>query len=55
MGSQTGEVTTLLKLWQTGDAAAEARLFDLVSPDLRRLARYFMGRKRKGGATGGDN
>jgi len=48
MESQTGEVTTLLKLWQTGDAAAEARLVDLVLPDLRRLARYFMGRERKG-------
>jgi RNA polymerase sigma factor (TIGR02999 family) len=48
MTDEAGEITALLKLWQTGDADAEARLFDLVSPDLRRLARYFMRRDRTG-------
>jgi len=42
----TSEVTSLLRAWRNGDATAEARLFDLVWPDLRRLAAYFMRRER---------
>jgi RNA polymerase sigma factor (TIGR02999 family) len=43
-----GEVTRLLRLWREGSSDAEARLFELVLPDLRRLARYFMRRERAG-------
>jgi RNA polymerase sigma factor (TIGR02999 family) len=34
-----GEVTRLLQQWCAGDKEAEARLFDLVYPELHRLAR----------------
>lgn len=41
-----GDVTRLLRKWRSGDPEAEGRLFELVTPDLRRLAGYFMGRER---------
>lgn len=43
-----GEVTGLLKQWREGNRGAEARLFELVLPDLRRLARCYMRRERAG-------
>lgn len=43
-----GEITRLLRQWRQGSPDAEARLFELVLPDLRRLARYFMRRDRVG-------
>lgn len=43
-----GEVTQLLKQWREGSASAETRLFELVLPDLRRLARHYMSRERAG-------
>jgi RNA polymerase sigma factor (TIGR02999 family) len=43
-----GEVTRLLKQWRQGSRTAEARLFALVLPDLRRLARRYMRRERQG-------
>jgi RNA polymerase sigma-70 factor, ECF subfamily len=43
MGEQEpGKITILLGRWREGDPDAEARLFELVMPDLRRLAAYFM-------------
>jgi len=42
------QITHLLHQWQTGDSAAEAELFDLLMPDLRRLARNFFSRERQG-------
>ena len=45
---ERGEVTGLLKQWREGSAGAEARLFELVLPDLRRLARCYMRRERAG-------
>ena len=36
------EVTLLLQRWRAGDRAAQNDLFELVLPDLRRLARYFL-------------
>jgi RNA polymerase sigma factor (TIGR02999 family) len=39
---EPGEVTRLLKQWQVGDRQAEAKLFELVLPELRRLAHYYM-------------
>jgi len=41
-----GEVTVLLKSWACGDRGVEARLFELVSPDLHRLAEYLMRKER---------
>lgn len=43
-----GEVTRLLRMWRQGDRSGEARLFELVLPDLRRLAGYHMRRERAG-------
>jgi RNA polymerase sigma factor (TIGR02999 family) len=43
-----GEITELLQRWRSGDQAAETRLFELVQPDLRRLARHYMRRERPG-------
>jgi RNA polymerase sigma factor (TIGR02999 family) len=41
----TGEVTELLKAWSAGDRNVEARLFELVLPDLRKLAQCFLRRE----------
>jgi len=43
-----GEITELLHRWRSGDQAAETRLFELVQPELRRLARHYMRRERPG-------
>lgn len=43
-----GEITELLQRWRSGDLAAEDRLFELVQPDLRRLAQHYMRRERPG-------
>src|SRR5215813_9280786 len=37
-----GEITELLRRWRDGDHQAEERLFELVQPELYRLARYYM-------------
>ncbi len=42
-----GEITGLLHRWSTGDRAVEERLFNLVVPDLHKLAQYLMRRERK--------
>jgi RNA polymerase sigma factor (TIGR02999 family) len=40
------EVTLLLHRWRAGDRSAEGRLFELLLPDLRRIAgRYFSGER----------
>jgi RNA polymerase sigma-70 factor, ECF subfamily len=41
-----GEVTLLLHAWSQGDRSVEQRLFELVLPDLHRLAEYFMRQER---------
>jgi RNA polymerase sigma factor (TIGR02999 family) len=46
VADQVGEITILLKRWQAGDTEAEARLFEVMLPDLRRLARYLMRHNR---------
>lgn len=43
-----GEITQLLQRWRTGDREAEGRLFELVQPDLHRLAAYYMRGERPG-------
>lgn len=46
MDTDNRDVTTLLQNWQSGDRAAEARLFELVLPELQRIARRCMSRER---------
>jgi RNA polymerase sigma factor (TIGR02999 family) len=43
-----GAVTELLRAWSDGDDGALARLTPLVETELRRLARGYMGRERRG-------
>ena len=50
MESQPSEITRLLRQWRVGDKDAEARLFELLMPDLRKMAnRHF--RNERGGHT----
>jgi RNA polymerase sigma factor (TIGR02999 family) len=44
----SGAVTELLRAWSDGDDGALARLTPLVETELRRLARAYMGRERRG-------
>jgi RNA polymerase sigma factor (TIGR02999 family) len=48
MADQTGDITQLLHKWREGDRQAENELFQLVFPNLRRLAHYLMRGERKG-------
>src|SRR5215471_15136206 len=43
-----GEITELLQRWRSGDRQVEARLFELVQPELHRLATYYMRGERRG-------
>jgi RNA polymerase sigma factor (TIGR02999 family) len=43
-----GAVTELLRAWSDGDDGALGRLTPLVETELRRLARGYMGRERRG-------
>jgi RNA polymerase sigma factor (TIGR02999 family) len=46
--SAAGHVTALLRAWSDGDQQALAQLMPLVEAELRRLARVYMGRERRG-------
>jgi hypothetical protein len=46
--SNPGEVTLLLREWQGGDHTAEARLFELLLPELRKIAAAHFRRERQG-------
>jgi RNA polymerase sigma-70 factor (ECF subfamily) len=48
MSDDPGEITKLLRRWQTGDKEAEALLFALLMPDLRKIARYCFRGERPG-------
>jgi len=48
MPDQTADITGLLHKWRDGSREAENELFELVLPNLRRLARHFMRGERKG-------
>lgn len=39
------DVTTLLRAWSDGDRSVESQLFELVLPDLHRLAQHLMNRE----------
>lgn len=38
VASTSGEITLLLQQWRTGDSGAESKLFELLMPDLRKIA-----------------
>jgi RNA polymerase sigma factor (TIGR02999 family) len=44
---RSGEITVLLHQWRQGDAAAGNHLFEIVEPNLRKLAHYLMKREWK--------
>jgi RNA polymerase sigma-70 factor, ECF subfamily len=44
----SSEVTVLLRAWSDGDEAALEKLLPLVEAELRRLARIYMARERRG-------
>ncbi len=44
-GDRSGEITVLLRLWREGDAGAENYLFEIVEPNLRKLAHYLVKRE----------
>ncbi len=46
--SVSHQVTALLQAWRAGDQAAVQQLVLLVEPELRRVARRYMGRERVG-------
>jgi RNA polymerase sigma factor (TIGR02999 family) len=41
-----GEITQLLKIWASGDRSVETRLFELVVPDLHKMAECLMRKER---------
>ena len=46
MAAEPGEVTLLLRRWQDGDKIAEEQLFQLLLPELRKIAGYCFRRER---------
>ncbi len=46
MTAETGDITALLQRWWEGSKAAENDLFHRVTPDLYRLAHYFVSSER---------
>lgn len=48
MDTGAGEVTVLLERVRAGDKAAENRLYEIVMPQLRRLAQSLLSRERRG-------
>jgi RNA polymerase sigma-70 factor (ECF subfamily) len=48
MSASAGAVTELLRAWRNGDEGALAQLTPLVEAELRRLARQYMARERRG-------
>jgi RNA polymerase sigma factor (TIGR02999 family) len=41
------DITVLLQRWRTGDRTAESRLFELLMPDLRKIAERCLRRERR--------
>ena len=48
MASDPGEITQLLRQWGTGDRLVEGKLFELLMPDLRKIARRCFRGERPG-------
>ena len=47
IGASAGEITGLLKAWNSGDQAALPRLAEHVYPELRPIARRYMKNERQ--------
>src|SRR5438094_512758 len=45
--SNSQEITLLLQQWRSGDQAAEGKLFELLMPELRRIAGRCLGREHR--------
>jgi len=48
VASKSGEITELLQQWRAGDRDAESRLFELLMPDLHKIAANCFRRERPG-------
>ena len=48
MPTGPGEITILLQRWKSGDREAESRLFEVLIPDLRKIAGYCLRGERRG-------
>jgi RNA polymerase sigma factor (TIGR02999 family) len=48
VATNPGEITLLLQRWRTGDSGAESELFELLMPDLRKIAVRCFRRERPG-------
>lgn len=48
MTANPGDVTLLLREWKSGSKRAESRLFELLMPDLRRIAGHCFAKERHG-------
>lgn len=48
MATESGEITRLLQRWRGGDREAESKIFDLLFPELRRIAACYLRRERPG-------
>ena len=48
MEADRQDITGLLRQWHTGDRDAETRLFELLMPDLHRIAAGYFHRERQG-------
>ena len=46
MPADPQEITVLLQQWRAGDSGAESLLWQLLLPDIRRLAARYLGRER---------
>lgn len=48
MQDDPGQITVLLREWRSGDRTAESKLFELLMPDLRKIARNCFRGERPG-------
>ena len=48
MASDPGEITNLLRQWRIGEGQVEGRLFELLMPDLRKIAGHCFRGERSG-------
>ena len=48
MATKKGDITQLLQRWRTGDKEAEAKIFEMLLPDLRKIAARCFGREGQG-------
>lgn len=48
MATEKGEITRLLQRWRVGDRDAESKIFELLLPELRKIAACYFRRERPG-------